>query len=347
MKIFNGNPGQLFAWLTIMALLLPGMTRADDDDSNRIFFFGDSLSDPGNVNLLLEQFSMTSVTEPPFDLVDDLIPGAPYNFRGFQFTNGKTWAQRFARQLETRRSGKAALAKPIKFTNYAYGGATARFEGNFRSGPEQVSQYKADFPGSADSDALYVIQFGGNDIRAALEALPDQAAAGAIVGMAVTSEFDMILDLYQKGARKFLVFNVPDLSLTPAINIADAQSAMAGVTDPGDITGAANQLVVSYNLGLEAALNGLEQLFPDISIQRLDIFGILNDIVANPDTYGIDDTMFPCINYNKPIEESFCDKPNRYVFWDGIHPTKKVHRIVSEIAVDLYDDDEDDDENDD
>jgi outer membrane lipase/esterase len=342
MQFFNNRKGWIALWLTIVTLTMQGGARADDD-IERIFIFGDSLSDPGNVHQLLINFGLDPTTEAPFSL-DDIIPSAPYNYQGFQFSNGKTWAQRFARHLGTKRPGKAALVKPGKFTNYAFGGATASFAGNLRSGPEQIMRYTADFPGPADDQALYVIQFGGNDVRAALESPAD---AEAIVSMAVTSEFNMILELYQKGARNFLVANAPDISLSPAIKLEDAVKTQPPYNLPaGFVIGFTNTLVVNYNLGLEMVLANLEQLFPDISINRLDFFGILNDISTNPGRYGITNTVSSCINYFVTVDQ-ICDKPNKFLFWDGIHPTRKVHRIVSKIAAALYDDgdgDEDQDE---
>lgn len=310
-------------WVALVSLGIQGNAWADDDDIENIFIFGDSLSDPGNV-YILENFA---TSQPPYLMP---IPDYPYDIAGFQFTNGKTWAQKFARNLELRRSGKAALAKPGKFTNYAHGGARARYVGDMRSGPEQIMSYMQTFPGGADDEALYVIQFGGNDIRDALDPTADPVA---IIGMAVMSEIDMILQLYQQGARNFLVANVPDLSLSPAIRQSDAMSPYP----EGTIINATNELVVAYNFELENALVGVEQMFEDISIKRLDFFGIVNDISTSPGIYGINNTEDSCINF-AVIVDQVCDRPNKYLFWDAIHPTKKVHRIIGDQATELYDD---------
>jgi len=321
--------------LTILVLGIPGLSNADDDsDISRLIIFGDSLSDAGNVYILGGQ--MTS--QPPYKP----IPTFPYDFQGFQYSNGKTWAQKFAKHLELKRSGKASLRRPGRFTNYAFGGATAQWAGNMRSGPEQLMAYMDDFPGGGGDDALYVIQFGGNDIRAALES----PTPLTILGMAIASERNMILQLYQQGARQFLVANVPDLSLSPAIKLQDADFAAKGFIEPGAIIQATSDLVIGYNFGLEFELTELEQMFGDISIKRLDFYSILNDISTNPGNYRITNTDSACVSFGV-IEDPICDKPNKYLFWDGIHPTKKVHKIVGAIAADLYDDDEDEDDDDD
>ena len=47
------------------------------------------------------------------------------------------------------------------------------------------------------------------------------------------------------------------------------------------------------------------------------------------------------------FEDLLCDKPKRYLFVDGIHPTARGHRVLARVAEDLLDDDDDDDEDDD
>jgi phospholipase/lecithinase/hemolysin len=38
-----------------------------------------------------------------------------------------------------------------------------------------------------------------------------------------------------------------------------------------------------------------------------------------------------CVTPNQPPFQ--CTKPDGYVFWDGIHPTKVVHRIIAQDAL--------------
>ena len=211
MKFLSKRKLWTAAWLTLVTLGMQGTAWADDDDIKRIFFFGDSLSDSGNA--YLESGKIT--TQPPYSL-DEIVPAFPYDIRGFQFSNGKTWARVFAKALETGRSGKASLKKPRRFTNYAYGGARARPFGDRPSAAEQFAQYMNDFPGYADDEDLYVIQFGGNDLRDVLagEGLPE-----VIITSALETKAFVIKQLYAKGARHFLVANVPDISLSPAVKL--------------------------------------------------------------------------------------------------------------------------------
>ena len=305
--------------LTILVLGIPGLSNADDDsDISRIFIFGDSLSDSGNA--YIQDGGVATVA--PYTLAE-IVPTNAYDIRGFQFSNGKTWAQKFAKHLELKRSGKASLRRPGRFTNYAFGGARARVFGDRPSALEQLGLYMQDFPGLADDDAVYVIQFGGNDLRDVLEGLvgtPDD-----IITAAIGTKAFVIQQLYQKGARNFLVANVPDISLAPAIRLQAALSSESSENPQETLAGilaGINGLVMLYNFHLESALVGLEQL-PDISIKRLDFFGIINDIVFNPANYGISEVDSSCIDYFV-AENQICDKPGKYVFWDGIHPNNML-----------------------
>ena len=95
------------------------------------------------------------------------IPDAPYAFHGkFRFTNGPTWIEQLARELDIKRSGKPALKKPRRFTNYAFGRARARTDA--AAFPEydleeQRTRFLTDFGWVAPSDTTYVIWIGGDD----------------------------------------------------------------------------------------------------------------------------------------------------------------------------------------
>jgi phospholipase/lecithinase/hemolysin len=313
---------QRFSLVTVcLALLSVGFhasSWAGVDAFDRIFFFGDSLSDAGNVYALTGESARA-----PYDL----IPSAPYTIGGFQFSNGKTWAQRFAQSLQLNMSGKASLDAPGRNGNYAFGGARAR-NGSVSlapTGQDQLNLYLADHNGAAHPDALYVVQLGGNDVRDALDLLAtgDQIAAQLAIQSAITAEAGLIMQLHAKGARHFLVANVPDIGLSPAVRLAGPSAVFF-----------ATFLASSYNAGLDFALAGLQGL-PGISIDRLDLFAILGDIAANPADYGIADTESACLIFYVKSGAK-CSKPETYLFWDGIHPTAKVHQIVSDTAAAIY-----------
>ena len=300
------------AFITCAFLLmgLPAVSYAQGE-FDEIFIFGDSLSDAGNIYELTGETS-----KAPYAVV----PTRPYAIGGHHFSNGKTWAERLAQNLNDNSGGKASLQNPGKHGNYAFGGARAR-SGSGNSSPDsgtQIMMYLGDY-GSASADALYVIQFGGNDLRDALVAAPsDVTVAFFIIQSAVQELVANIQTLYAAGARNFLVANAPNLAHAPAVKLSGA-SGVAGL-----FTGI-------YNGGLEGGLQQLEQGIWDINIYRLDMAGFIDDVVANPGDFGLTDTDFPCLIFFTESDAK-CDNPEERLFWDGLHPTAAGHNALSVVA---------------
>jgi len=299
-----------------MLILASASSFADPGYSDMVVF-GDSLSDPGNVFVITKQVSVR-----PY--VAGNIPSAPYPIgKGKTFSNGPTWSELVAKELKLQ-GGNGPALRTTRFTNYAFGGARAS---SSAGGPfdmsAQVSAYLTDNAG-ADPYALYAVWFGGNDVRDALVAaltagLP--AAQAVIVG-AVTDYADNMVDLILSGATDFLIPNVPNLGVAPAITEL-GPAASAGAT----------QLSFLFNFLLDGALDDIEFVFPQVNITRVDSFGLITDIVASPGTFGLGNAENACL---KPLVTAgaICKSPDEYLFWDGIHPTRAGHEIVAGAALD-------------
>jgi len=280
---------------------------------NRFVVFGDSLSDPGNAFVLSRNLEV-----PPFD---SLIPDAPYARGALHFSNGPTWVEQLSLLKHALPSAGPGFLRPKVFSNYAVGGARARLPGPVDLSA-QVRVFEDEFRGHAPAGALYVVWTGGNDVRDALEALAqDQSGAtsGFILQQAVFSIRDNLLALYGSGARKFLVPNAPDIGLAPAVRLLGLQ-----------VQGLASFLSDQFNQGLELVLQGLEAGL-GVEIVRLDVFGILHEIVAQPAKFELTDVTGPCIRLNVTVH-AFCERPGKFLFWDGIHPTVAGHRILAQRA---------------
>ena len=279
--------------------------------------FGTSLSDSGNA------FALRGGTNTPPDYLLDplLVPGVPYARGGHHFSDGATWVEQWARSLGLAGSVRPAFASSSPTaTNYAVGAARAYNDGQNFNLSDQVQAFLADSSGAAPSDALYVIEMGGNDIRDAIVAYQTGGlpAAQVVLQQAIASIAGNIQLLYQAGARDFLVWLPPDLGLTPAIQ-------MLNQVRPG-VAQLATALTQAFIGGLSGVLTQLSAL-PGISITRFDAYSLLNSIVTNPASYGLTNAREVCII---PDAEPFsCQAADDYLFWDGIHPTRAGHAIVA------------------
>ncbi len=320
-------------WRRNLSILSASAVTADTGYSDMVVF-GDSLSDPGNVFVIAGEVSVR-----PYDAGN--IPGAPYPIGGLTFSNGKTWIEHVSSTLKLK-GGTGPALRTTTFSNYAFGGARAA---SSAGGPfdlsAQVGQYFADTGGSVDSEALYTVFIGGNDVRDALSAfnvalqqtliaggtLPEalaagQAAAEVVLTDAVTTIADNIIALASQGARNFLVPNAPNIGLVPAI------------TDLGpDVATLATQLSFSFNSAVENTLSDIELALP-VNINRLDVFTFISSVVATPEAFDIDNAVDACIT-PEVKKGAVCKHPENYLFWDGVHPTRTGHNLLAEQALSI------------
>jgi len=260
-----------------------------------LVIFGDSLSDSGNNALVLGTAPDQVITGNSY------IPTFPY--ASGVYSNGDVWATSFAAGL-----GLAALPSLAGGTNYAYGGAETHGLGFPPNLQKQVSMYLGTAPADA-SDALFVIAGGGNNARAALEAI----AGGASLPLTVATtairyahDVGVMVDALQAaGAQHIVVWNTPDLGLTPAVQAEGSLAATLGTL-----------VADKMNDALAGRLAG------EAGVSTFDVFGLLDGVVANPGAYGLANVSDACGAILG------CD-PSSYLFWDGIHPTSAGHAILA------------------
>ena len=289
-------------------LLLPAWAFAEV--SGGLIIFGDSLSDSGNF------FHQTgNRAQAPYEP----IPDAPYKIGGNHFSNGATWIEQLSEILDLDPTAHPAVINPGKFTNYAFGRARARAGAPVFSQFDlstQVGLFLSDFGGHAPSDATYIIFIGTNDARDAFAAGGD----ASIVIDAVSAVGANIAALFSQGARNFIVLNVPNLGITPAV------SAL-----PAPIPVLATLFTQGYNAALSAALDTVEPLVLSGGgeIIRVDTFSILNTVVADGGaTTGLTNVADACLTFG--VKGGFmCEEPDTHLFWDGGHPTRAGHAVFA------------------
>ncbi len=258
------------------------------------FFFGDSLSDTGNVYTVFGA---------------GYVPAPYYNGR---FSDGPVWVEHLAAGIG---HADAAKASALGGNNYAFGGALTG-GGSIPSVLAQIGSFSSNVA-VADANALYVVVAGGNDMRAARSGNPANIGAAAV---AATDNLKTALStLAAKGAKNILVANLPDLGVTP-------EAVMLGLTATStQATNAFNSLmggVVSYGQGL-----GLNMSFFDFaglaSTVRADA---LNNGGA---LYGITNATTPCGTFQFSPGTSCAVSQ----FSDALHPSAVSHAMMGAAAI--------------
>lgn len=310
---------------TIVALLalLPlatGMAYADTDHGySRIFIFGASFIDPGN------RYADTGlISYPPF--VDPFAP-VVYDVGGHRTTNGRTWVEVMAHEMNLTKWAKPAY-RHSGFGNYAYDHAHVRdvFPPFIKYGPSMGDQIErwAVTNGYCDSapmnDTLFVLDSGGADLLDIMLPPPGetpQAIVGQILG-AIRSHIEYLHDC---GARNFLIADLVPLGIAPGVAL---------VGDPD----AANLAAENFNAALQGVIGGIvsDPEYPGLNISTTGFFEFGKTLVTFSEELGFTYVTEPCITYFV-IEDAYCDKPKEYLFWDMLHPTKAAHALLGRHAL--------------
>ncbi len=294
----------------VMIQWLPGSAVASP--YSNLFIFGDSLADSGNNAIALDGSGPPPGTlrtqTPMLDPVQ--ISTLPYS--SGRYSNGPVWTEYFAGRM-----GMTALPSLAGGTNFAFGGAnTGPYGTGFPfSMLDQVSFFMTATGGVAPSNALYILEGGGNDARGIIEMAAMGGDPGAWIANYAANVANIIGQLKAAGAHDILLMNVPDISKIPAIQaLGPALAAQA------------NMLVSAMNGALNSALAGLSPAQRD-GIHLFDMFGLMDEVYDNPAKFGLTNVSDAC----GAIAACVAD-PTGYLFWDGIHPTTAIHQILGNAA---------------
>ena len=266
-----------------------------------LYVFGDSLSDTGNNAVVLGPAPGGQVVTG-----NTYIPTFPY--ASGQYTNGNVWVHTFAAGLGLSAAAAPALAGGGVF---AFGGAqtgvTPTPPGFPPSMIAQTGMFFGATGGSAPSGALYVLAGGGNNARAAMEAIGLGADIGNTIAATAASyaaDIGFMVDQLQlAGAHDIIVWNTPNLGLAPAIQALgdDASLLATGLT-----------FTMNSALAAELADEGG-------GVKMFDVFSLMTGVAMFPGAFGLTNVSDACGAL------ASCDG---YLFWDGIHPTAAGHLIL-------------------
>jgi outer membrane lipase/esterase len=301
-----------------LAVAISASTAVQAQQFSSVISFGDSLTDAGNVAL---------------------IDGNPITAPGSSWTTNPDSVHA---QLLTGMLGLGSQTNSLSGgTNYAYGGAcvikngTATLAGAFNcyrpfpSVTEQVVGYLTAHAGHADPHAVYTLWGGGNDVLTG--AGISSGVAQAYAGQAGVTAATLAGNLLSAGAKTVVVFNLPDLGITP-LNVGTASAA------------GASALSAIYNMQLNGKLATLSD-----GIVAINTFAFINEAIANPSAYGFTNVTGKACGTGPGVggnPSSVACGPagsglpwtyaagtnNTYLFADDIHPTGAAHQMLANVV---------------
>jgi outer membrane lipase/esterase len=274
----------------LAALMVAGCSGGKSGDTySQIVVFGASLSDNGNAATV----------------VPGLFPGPPY-YPG-RASNGLLWIDVVAADL-----GNTVKPFVNGGTNYAVGGSrTCEISGTSPNPFDmcyQTNLYLTAVLNKADANALYVVDAAtvGNNIFAVIN---NNLSHSEITSTAPADIAKIMDKLYNAGARKFLVTNVPDVGATPRGQ---------GLPSPATATALSN----GFNATLNNELANFLASHAGADVRVADF----KSAVAI--TTGFTNTTDPCV-----VNLIACATPDTYTYWDNLHPTAATGRNMAKVAL--------------
>lgn len=295
--------------------LAPAIGMAGDCN---IYTFGDSLSDVGakSTHSLYEQSGGIEPPSPPYA-------------KG-RYSDGRVWVEYVKRYI----------CRDGELISYAAGGAyTDSRNVNALIAPGAGGlETQLDLVDDADiqftDDDVIMLWAGANDyIFDTLAGSPPDPSV--IVGNIA----DAVGRLADRGATRFVLPNMPLLGRTP----------LAAADQTGTLAAALNGLSEFHNVALAAAIGDLRAASLDVGL--VDIARLFDAMLTDPAEFGFDNVSVPCLIQNPdlsrdptgacPPDGDTFDARGVF-FWDLLHPTTAVHRLIATTALGAFGDRDDD-----
>ena len=116
-------------------------------------------------------------------------------------------------------------------------------------------------------------------------------------------------------ANYVLLANAPNLGATPFVS-APYKDAVTGLS-------------WQFNQNMQATVS---LYLGGLNISTVDFFGFVTGATMMPEAFGFSNAATSCLAFGV-VEEAFCKDRDGHLFWDAVHPTKKAHALIGEIAL--------------
>lgn len=221
---------------------------------------------------------------------------------GFALTNGGTAASYLAQNLGSTVALPSESNLENKSINFAESGARVGVESP--DGPSSLTSQVQNFADLIDagktgvdpSDTLFFLSGGLNDheLLPASEVTADYAA-----------QVDQLVSL---GARY--------------VEIALLPSEIPGFMDSAE----------TLNPAYRDLVPELDARYPGTSVTLSDWGSYYDEILLNPDTYGITNTTDACLGFGE--DGGPCSNPDEFFYYYSAHPSDAAHKIVGQRLTD-------------
>lgn len=309
-----------------------------------ILVFGDSSVDPGNNNHL---DTMHKGNFAPYGM--DFNHGKPTG----RFSNGRLATDFIAEALGYRNSIPAFLDPHLENEDLLHGVSFASGGSGFDqltvnlsnviSLPKQLEyfmHYKIHLRrlvGEKEAEnivrnAIFVLSMGTNDFLQNYYLEPTRSKQFTIEqyqDYLTSCMFRDVKAMHSLGARALVVVGMEPFGCNPLVKT---------LRDIVKCDSRLNNVALSFNSKIKQNMAKFTQLF-GMKTAYLDTYAIINDAFQNPKKYGFTVTSKGCCGTGT-VEYAFtckgmktCANRDEYMYWDAVHPTQAMHKLIAEEAV--------------
>ncbi|XP_009418683.2 GDSL esterase/lipase At5g55050-like [Musa acuminata AAA Group] len=304
-----------------------------------VYVFGDSTADVGNNNYLSGTDAKADFPHYGVDF--------PHQTPTGRFSNGYNTIDFLAIHMGFKRSPPPYLAvvnKPHPLilrgrrgVSFASGGSgILDSTGTTITMTKQIQDFAAHESNIASrvtaavakgllSKSVFLISSGGNDVFAFFFATGGNATADQteqFYNVMITNYTTHLKALYDLGARKFALINVPPVGCCPISRVMHPLGAcLDGL----------NALTKGFNDRVSVLVKNLSSEMEGMKYTVGNSYNVVMDIVSDPAGVGYKDVSSACCGSGKLGAEvmcspntTFCTNRNEFLFWDRIHPTQET-----------------------
>ncbi|XP_061978138.1 GDSL esterase/lipase At5g45950 [Populus nigra] len=309
-----------------------------------VLVFGDSSVDPGNNNRLPTTMKGNF---PPYG--KDFFDRRPTG----RFSNGRLATDFIAEAIGYTKVIPAFLDPNLKPTDLLHGVSFASAASGYDDLTANLSQvlpvskqleylkhYKLHLSRLVGvkkaqnivNNAIFLLSMGTNDFlqNYYLEPnRPKQFNVEQYQNFLASRMFEDIKEMNRLGATRVVVVGVPPLGCMPLVRTLAGQNTCVE---------SYNQVARSLNAKIKEKLAILKKTI-GIKDAYVDCYGVIQNAIKTPKKFGLVETSKGCcgsgtIEYGDTCRGmTTCADPSKYAFWDAVHPTEKMYRILADEAI--------------
>lgn len=310
-----------------------------------LLVFGDSSVDPGNNNVLSTNVKSNF---PPYG--KDFFNARPTG----RFCDGRLATDFIAEAMGFGETVPAFLDRTLKPIDLLHGVSFASASSGYDdltanlskvlSLPKQLEyfmHYKIHLSRLVGYDkaeniirnAIVVLSMGTNDFleNYFLEPQrPKQFSLDQYQNFLVSSMSHNVEVMHRLGIRRLVVVGVPPLGCMPVVRTITNQITACSTTF--------NRAAYAFNAKIKLKLAAMEANL-GLLTSFVDAYAIVQDAVDNPTAYGLRETAKGCcgtglVEFGETCKGSTtCSDPQSYVFWDAVHPSQNMYKILAAKAI--------------